>query len=227
MPFVESLIASYKAIPYLLPLQAASSALPNRARTKNGRAFLESGAEWALLIDDDMAWEPQDIQRLRQTAKEKNAKVVSGFTLMERKVNLKGELYEVVCPHAYQLVEYGGRPTMLPIAALPSREPFEVYAVGGACLLVHRDVYERLEIAARGLTGYPWQEETYQPKMDRQMGEDLVFCSRVRQHGFKIWYEPRAVFAHQQKPRIIGAEEYAKSLEVLEDNGFVYSAYEE
>jgi GT2 family glycosyltransferase len=214
MMFVQSLIESYKAMPHLMPLQASSNALPNRARTMNGRAFLESEAEWIFLIDDDMAWVPASLIQLVQTAKEKKATAVSGFTFMEPRDGR-------VVPHAYDLVPTGsGGYTQMPFVMLPSMtEPFKVKAVGGACFLVHRQVYEDVLALAQGKTGYPWQEEVYNPAMDAQLGEDLVFSHRIRQAGHDIWYEPRAVFLHTRKPSFLGLKEYSESLERLRDNG--------
>jgi GT2 family glycosyltransferase len=109
------------------------------------------------------------------------------------------------------------------MAAIPMDEPFKVHAVGGACFLVHRDVFVKVADMAKGITAYPWWEEVYQPKMDAQMGEDLAFCQRIRKAGFDIWYEPRAPFLHLRKPSFLGLEEYAHSLEVLLEHGDVYA----
>jgi hypothetical protein len=199
--FVESLAASYKALPHLQVIQARSSALINMARTDNIKAFLESDAEWALSIDSDMAWEPDAIIRLLKTAKEKQAKVVSGMTFMHQKGR--------VIPHAYAYVPHNGTTVLAPYAVLPSTtEPFRVEAVGGACLLVHRDVYEDVRRAVKGTTAYYWQEEVYSPKNDQMKGEDLVFSERMRAVGYDIWYEPRAIFMHEKKRALIGLDDY-------------------
>lgn len=206
--FVDSLSKSQKKISNLLPIQLGTSAMINMARTRNGYAFLNSEAEWALLLDSDMVWQPESITRLTKTAKEKQAKVVSGLTFIEA-----GE--GRIVPHAYQIVPIGGGGyAQLPYAILPSHEePFRVEAVGGACLLVHRDVLSAILPLAEGKTGYPWWEDVYQPKMGEQMGEDLVFSQRVRRAGFEIWYEPRAFFGHIHKPTLITVQEYADSVE--------------
>jgi hypothetical protein len=211
--FVQSLIDCYRELRRFMPLIANSSALPNRARTMNGKAFLESEAEWALLVDDDMVWTPAEVKRLLKTAKETGAKAVSGLTFIEKEI----EGGKRVFPHAYQIVPLGDeRYAQMPMASIPMDHAFQVHAVGGACFLVHRDVYRTLQGMARGLTGYPWQEEVYQPKLDDQMGEDLVFCQRIRKAGFDIWYEPRAPFLHMRKPAFLGLAEYVASLESMQ-----------
>ena len=213
MYFVQSLIDCYREIRRFMPLIANSSALPNRARTMNGKEFLYSEAEWCLLVDDDMMWTPDSVKRLLKTAKETEAKAVSGLTFIEKEI--KGE--HRVFPHAYQIVPIGDdRYAQMPMAAIPMDRAFQVHAVGGACFLVHRDVYRAVYGMAKGLTGYPWQEDVYQPKLGEQMGEDLVFCQRIRKAGFDIWYEPRAPFLHMRKPSFVGLEDYVNSLESMD-----------
>lgn len=204
--FVECLSRSHKALNHLLPVQMGTSAMINMARTVNGYAFLNSEAEWALLIDSDMVWDPDAIIRLSKTAKEKKAKVVSGLTFIE---STEGR----IVPHAYEIIPNPtGGYVQSPYAVLPTfDEPFQVHAAGGACLLVHRDVYQDVLDLGQGKTGYPWQEDVYQPKIDEQMGEDLVFCQRIRTAGHEIWYEPRAFFGHMRRPTIITTQEYADS----------------
>jgi GT2 family glycosyltransferase len=153
-----------------------------------------------------MAWEPDAIIRLLKTAKEKNAKVVSGLTFMHQKGR--------VVPHAYAYVPHNGTTVLAPYAVLPTnKDAFTVEAVGGACLLVHRDVYESVRKMMKGTTAYYWQEEVYSPKSDDMKGEDLVFSERMRAAGFDIWYEPRAIFMHQKKNAMVGIDDYINFLD--------------
>lgn len=207
--FVESLALSYKALPHLLPIIANTSAIPNRARTQNGEAFLASDAEWVLLLDSDMMWEPDAIIRLTKTARQTKAKAISGLTFMEQKNR--------VIPHAYATIpnNQGGK-ILAPYAVLPTlTEPFQVDAVGGACFLVHRDVYQAVYEMTKGTTRYYWQEDVYNPKSNDQQGEDITFSKRIYAAGFNILYEPRAVFLHTSKETLLGPKEYLDFLERL------------
>jgi GT2 family glycosyltransferase len=190
-----------------MEIQEESSAIPNLARTKNGEMFLASDAEWALLIDSDMTWEPVSIIQLLKTAKEKKAKVVSGITFMEQK--------ERIVPHAYSNIPDGQDGMVLaPYAVVPSiSEPFKVDAAGGACLLVHREVYERVKAMTEQVTRYYWQEVTYSPKNHDMKGEDIVFSERVKAAGYDIWYEPRAPFPHIAKPELVTVQKYVNWLD--------------
>lgn len=207
--FVESLALSYKALPHLLPIIANSSAIPNRARTQNGTTFLQSEAEWILLLDSDMMWEPDAIIRLTQTAKQRKVKAVSGLTFMEQKNR--------VIPHAYATIPDGqGDYILAPYAVIPTMdEAFPVDAVGGACFLVHRDIYQDVYEQTKGTTRYYWQEDVYNPKSNDQQGEDITFCKRILAAGYEILYEPRAVFLHTSKETLLGPQEYLDFLERL------------
>ncbi len=209
MTFVSALIESYRALHNLLPLQAESSAMINRARTKNGKAFLKSDAEWILLLDTDMWWTPDAIIRLMKTAKEKKAKVVAGVAFMEQK--------DRIIPNAYAFIPDGsGGKTLAPYAVLPTfGAPFTVDATGGSCLLVHREVYQSvMEMQmAKADTAYYWQEDEYMPIKKEMQGEDITFSKRITEAGYDIWYEPRALFSHLSKDKLLDVREYLAFLE--------------
>ena len=206
--FVECLARSYKALPHLMPIMARSHAMPNMARTQNGEAFLASEAEWILLIDSDMQWEPDAIIRLLKTAKEKKAKAVSGLTFMDQKNR--------VIPHAYATVpnKEGGK-SLAPYAVLPTMDDaFQVDAVGGACFLVHRDIYQDVYDMTKRSTAYYWQEDVYNHKSKAMQGEDLTFSKRIKAAGYDIWYEPRSYWPHE-KTVLFDVQEYLDFIEGL------------
>ncbi len=214
MTFVDSLINSYKALGNLLPLQSQSSAMINAARTTNGKEFLKSDAEWLLLLDTDMWWEPNCIIRMLKTAKEKKAKIVAGLAFME----IKGR----IIPNAYRYIPHGEGRIIVPFAVLPSLgEAFPVDATGGSCLLVHRDVYQDVMEAsiANDNTAYYWQEDVYMPHAKEMQGEDITFSKRATAAGYEIWYEPRALFSHLSKDTLLDVREY---VDFLERSGIEY-----
>jgi GT2 family glycosyltransferase len=203
--FVESLFKSYMAMPNFNFYSANSSSLPNQARTVNGYTFLESDAEWIFLIDTDMVWEPGAIIRLLQTAKQKKAKAVSGLAFMP-----KGGIW----PHAYMKQGYHYEH----LATLPDADTFTVDAVGGACFLVHREVYEKVAQLPPDRE-YLWQEEKYVNGTMR--GEDIVFSSRIQEAGYDIWYDQRAVFLHL-KQSLLGPKEYLQFQQRLMEHGVLH-----
>ena len=71
---------------------------------------------------------------------------------------------------------------------LPEK-PFKVYRTGGTCLLVRRDVLEKLET--------PYQKTTYNDTVtDVTLSEDMYFSDKIRDAGFDIWCDPAVVCSH-------------------------------
>jgi hypothetical protein len=60
-------------------------------------------------------------------------------------------------------------------------EPFEVNAVSGACLMIKRDVFEKVRF---------FSEEYF------MYSEDIDLCHKVKNVGGKIYYTPKAVVIH-------------------------------
>lgn len=195
--FMESMHRSYRAGAFQHDWTCGSSSRTNAVRTENGNRFLESDAEYIFLIDTDMVWEPSAALTLTQFAKKNNVKAVSGWALAVK---------DGIWPHAYRRDESGG--AYVPWGQVdPGSDPLRVDAVGGACFLVHRDVYEAVREGVKD-TAYPWQEETYNPFYGFQMGEDLSFSHRIHKFtDYEIWYHPGALFLHL-KPQLLGPREY-------------------
>lgn len=195
--FMQAMHNSYKAGVFQHDWASGSSSRTNAVRTENGEKFLESDAEYIFLVDTDMVWEPDAIITLVQFAKRTGAKAVSGWALVP-----KNGLW----PHAYRRDHEG----YVPMGDIPpDSAPLTVDAVGGACFLVHRQVYEDVRKATARTTGYPWQEETYNAFYDIQSGEDITFCDRINKYtNHDIWYHPGAIFFHM-KPQLLGPSEYS------------------
>lgn len=70
-------------------------------------------------------------------------------------------------------------------ADLPEKGLTEVHAAGSAGMLIKRHVLEAI--------GDPW----FRPAPDAEgLNEDLYFCQRVREEGFKIYCDPSIPFGH-------------------------------
>lgn len=66
---------------------------------------------------------------------------------------------------------------------LPLDQPTEIDSGSGACLLIRREVWDQVG-------GFDGRFFMY--------GEDLELCWRVRELGFKVWYEPAARVVHRK-----------------------------
>lgn len=66
---------------------------------------------------------------------------------------------------------------------------FKAYRTGGTCLLIRRDVLEKLT--------KPYQKTTYNDDVtDVTKSEDIYFCDQIRKAGFDIWVDPETVCSH-------------------------------
>jgi GT2 family glycosyltransferase len=155
-------------------------------RNKIVRKFLQSKAEWLLQLDPDLRFKQDLIQRLVILADKKQAKFVAGWypNLTEMET---GE------PNFIPLVfsrdeDTKYRPMLEVIKAV---EPMTADAVATGCIMVHREVYEKVEKEGPN----PWFdfEET-----DRgtELGEDIFFSKTVREAGYEIWVDPLLRLEH-------------------------------
>jgi hypothetical protein len=70
-------------------------------------------------------------------------------------------------------------------ALLPQRGMVEIHAAGSAGMLIRRHVLEAV--------GDPW----FTPSPDAAgLNEDLHFCEKVREAGFRIWCDPEITLGH-------------------------------
>ena len=212
--FMTAMHNSYRAGVFQHDYVAELGSRPNMGRTRNGLHFLQSDAEWIFLVDTDMAWEPEAIITLKQFAEKHDKKMISGWALI---------LKNGVWPNAYRHDGIG----YVPWGEIePFSLPLKVDAVGGSCVLIHRDIYEKVAERTQDYTQWLWQDDEYVAELGYQMGEDITFCDRVRRYtGEEIWYHPNAIFTHI-KPTPYGPKEYLRFISGLREriNANLHSA---
>lgn len=119
------------------------------------------------MVDTDMTFLPDTLNRLLEV----NEPIVGALTF--------GSNSEGSFPVLHRMTESG----MERITNYPEDELFEVDATGAACLLVNRDVFEKLRANDDGL--YPWFQEG-RTLHGREVGEDVAFCLKAREQGLPI-----------------------------------------
>lgn len=169
-----------------------SSANVSNARNWIVREFLEKAtAEWLLMIDADMTFEPTLLDDLLTNASLTRAPVVGGLCFGVDDGILFPTLYGVAEGwedqtgiHTIRYDEYPPN-TMMPVAA-----------TGAACLLIHRAVLEKVRDAqaASGNLAYPWFQETV--FNGAPCGEDVTFCHRVNSLGIPVYVDTGVTLGH-------------------------------
>ena len=202
-------IVLHLACPNMLTPVSASSARINRARTTMIQQFLDQEeADWLWLVDTDMRFHPHTVLALLRAAEEKGAKIVAGLCFIYFKDANKMRPNIMFLNEEYG-TEVGVRKYKLPLT-YPHDSIFEVDATGAACMLVHREVLERMQDQlsdAHPPTEYPWFDEVWDSRSEHYLGPDVVFCERAKALGYKIWYDTRIKIGHM-KEVTLGEAEY-------------------
>ncbi len=149
-------------------------------QNRNGLAqtFLSSPCEWLFQLDTDIAFDPDTLDRLLDTAKETDAKIVSGLYI--GRINMK-EGGPQLCPVWFMKKPSGYFRTVGELRTAPQ----EVDAVGMGCVLIHRSVFEAFPYEGHPRRWFSCEDRLVDGKWEF-FGEDIVFCDRAKALGFKI-----------------------------------------
>lgn len=148
-------------------------------RNEFAMQLLDSECEYLVMLDQDHAHPADIVQRLLAHAlRDREKKVISGLNYR------RGEPYE---PMAYvrrgdKLYRYDGD--------FDGESLYSVDAVATCAMLVHRSVFETIE--------GPWFEDNYRRYKEHvYSGEDIYFCKKVKDAGFKIWVDSSLTSPHR------------------------------
>jgi hypothetical protein len=181
----------------------------NLSGPRNGLAtrFLEFGkADWMLMIDSDMMFGPDIVERLLQHADPEAAPIVGGLCFG---FDEDGQ----VQPTLYGLAGDADDPQVIRYHEWPPDAMFQVAATGAACLLIHKTALERIRDfqppSRPGQAGfnptYPWFQET--EINGRPVGEDITFCWRAGLAGIPVYVNTAVRLGHI-KSRVLTMESY-------------------
>lgn len=161
------------------------------ARNAQVRWFLDqTAAEWLWIVDSDMAFADDTLDRLCAQAHDTDRPVVGGLCfalLTEPRTQL-----EYPAPTLYLLSDTPGE--LFRCWDWPPGQLCEVDATGAACLLVHRSVCQ----AMRHAHGEPWPWFREQAVNERPMSEDITFSLRARALGHSVWVDTSVAIDHMK-----------------------------
>lgn len=154
------------------------------ARNAIGEKFLkEASAEWLWMLDTDMQFRPDTLERLLEHADRDKAPIVGALCFGVDKGLYFPTLYDLTgTEDDVQFVRYD---------AWAPDSMMQVFATGAACLLIHRTALEAIrdfQTPHRATPGFsdafPWWQET--DFNGRVMGEDITFCLRAGTAGLPV-----------------------------------------
>jgi len=132
--------------------------------------MLKNGCDYIMFLDSDMVAQHDLITRLISHNKD----IVSG-------VAFKRSAPFTPCFYKDCRIE-NGNPVVRYVEKWNEGELLEVQGVGTACMLIKREVFEKMR--------RPW----FYPHMS--MGEDLPFCIHAREMGYKIFVDTSLCVGH-------------------------------
>lgn len=141
-----------------------------QTRNMGVRVFLDSDADWLWMVDSDMGFTPDTLDRLLACDKPVIGALCKGL----RSAGPDG-MFGSVAEEFYTL--YGSDDQ--PVTFFEEGEVLPVMSTGTGCLLVHRDVMKAV--------GARWFDPVEGPDGELT-GEDLAFCTRVRRTARVVPY---------------------------------------
>jgi GT2 family glycosyltransferase len=168
------------------------------ARNKIAADFLSrpGDPDWLLMVDTDMVFGGDALDRLIDAADPAERPVVGG--LCWSPVDGGGPY-----PTMYELVEKGpGRIGFTRPRTIPEDRLVRVSATGTGFLLIHRLVLEKVRDTS-GDVAAPWFREMPAGEPLALMGEDLTFCLRVGAAGFPVYVHTGVKVGHMKTTMLI------------------------
>jgi glycosyl transferase family 2 len=162
------------------------------------RQFLAYGkADWLWIVDSDMTFPPDTLERLLEHADPDKAPIVGGLCFgYDEHGDVQPTLFGLVAD------DDSDEPQVIRYHEWPPDAMFQVAATGAACLLVHKSVLEAIrdaEIPSRGgrrgfNDAFPWFQETEHD--GSPVGEDFTFCWRAGLLGIPVYIDTSVQLGH-------------------------------
>ena len=166
-----------------VPIRCARSSTLSEARNLAVEGFLAGPADWLFIVDTDMGFAPDTVERLLEVADPVERPIVGGLCFAQKETADDGLSGYRTSP----------RVTILDWVKTPDGERFagrthfpvntvvRCAGTGSACILIHRSVFEK--IAAE--VGPNWYSRV--PGSDgKPIGEDVSFCLRAGALGMPV-----------------------------------------
>lgn len=141
---------------------------------------------WVWFIGDDHVWPGDTLVTMLETL-DKHPEIDVLVPLVVK----RNPPWHLVVFWDTDEVDELGNPQYQPLRwdEIPETGVFEVHAAGSAGMLVRREVLDTL--------GDPWFYSTFDDKGRRtNLNEDVLFCTRVRQAGFRLFATADCTMGH-------------------------------
>lgn len=168
--------------------------------------FLDAtDCEWLFMVDSDMGFAPDTVDRLIESADPVERPVMGGLCFSLRR-DTAGEFYGqkyVVVPTCYEYVDTDAEVGFRSLINYPRDTVLPVSATGAACLLIHRSALE----AVRARVGDHWFDHVTHPG-GTVFSEDLSFCIRLAAADIPVHVDTGVRTTHDKGGVFLDEDEY-------------------
>ena len=159
-------------------------------------SFLEKRfGHWLLFLDNDVVFPADTMERLLALADPDEVPILGGLYLTP----LQPDPDDLTRMEHLPTWTYDGGQERTPVLSVDFSEPLmELHSCGMGCTLIHRRVLETMRDAYRD-DPWKWFNHDLVQVGDREperLGEDLAFCVRARNLGFKVHGTPDVRCGH-------------------------------
>ena len=164
-----SVFQTMGSLPYKFDLVTYQSCVIHFNREQIADQALQNGVTHLLFVDTDMVFQPSAIEKLIKADKDI--------------IGVRTHLRQLPPASTVAVVDENGENPM------PDSETelFECYGVGTGFMLIKSDVLKKME-KPRFMFDFS--------KDGSVIGEDIWFCRKARQMGYKIWCDPMVKVGH-------------------------------
>lgn len=174
--------------------------------------------DYLFFVDDDGVLPPDTLVKLVEDDKD-----IVGAPMMTRAVRDNGK--HSLCVFEKYNFYIGDGKTVNKYRSIQGFDNskgylFSVDAIGGACMLIKKEVFTALFKKHNGRP-FEFTHETHITKEHgvtlRNISEDMTFSERAKQEGFEIWVDTRIRPVHLGKPEFIRFEQEGENLPSLNE----------
>ena len=171
----------------------------HRARNEIVQGFLDSDCDYLFFVDADMGIPKNAIERLMSVAHADDRPIVAGLCFAQRDTGFSEDDYsttfDIIPTVQVWNVEDDDEVLSFSIVTdYPRDTVCEIDATGGACVLIHRGVLEKM----RADCGDHWFTPIANKRTGGPFGEDTSFFLRCRQLGIPVHMDTSVKTSHDK-----------------------------
>lgn len=188
----------YGMLPGFLERRARSQHV-HRARNEIVQGFMASGCDYLFFVDADMGIPKNAIERLLSVAHKDERPIVAGLCFAMRDTGFDEETYATtfdVIPtvQLWNTDDDGDVVSFSVVADYPRDAVCQIDGTGGACVMIHRGVLEKIHAEY----GNHWFTPLPNKTTGGPFGEDTSFFLRCRKLGIPIHMDTSVKTSHDK-----------------------------